>query len=358
MPDWTTPNSTEAMAAAREARRAAFLDTRTANQPNSTTSRSPNRTNTQRTAHRREMTLEIAPNLFASESELRATLPLVSDSSGNISVPSLMEYLFREGLEPTAEEAAEMIRMLKPEEVIGLLHPGEPIDPHAGRSDGTSVRQNFVGIREGYTIRRDTEGAQSPLQQDYAAYRSQFSPEGSQPSSDDGIAQSEARALNTRMWQAFLDRSFIVGEASCREGVLELEALEQREAYIFLGLPALTFLDMISGSPDGKVSFGPGFCVSWSRAPPGWRPIIESLEAAGRKLRLAETTDPTLAARLRLSCAADPDEGAEFNEGRVDDILTQLRGGLQSSATLLTQIDTFKDTYEGVIELICNVLKA
>ena len=50
--------------------------------------------------------------------------------------------------------------------------------------------------------------------------------------------------------------------------------------------------------------------------------------------------------------AADPEEGASFDDPVGDAALTRFAGLLQNAATALTQTDAFRDSFEGVLALI------
>ena len=150
-------------------------------------------------------------------------------------------------------------------------------------------------------------------------------------------AAEEINGEEESMWADFVNRCFLVGESSVRSGVLEAAALFDRDPFVYVALPSLALLDICAAPPPATI-------------PKTWRAITAPLEVVAA--RLLET--PTLTARLRLACAADPGEGASFES---DEAITQLRGLLQGSATLLTQTATFRASFEGVLELLGAVLE-
>ena len=57
-----------------------------------------------------------------------------------------------------------------------------------------------------------------------------------------------------------------------------------------------------------------------------------------------------------LALCADPEEGVSFHDATATDAaVTRFSGMLQNAATLLTQTDTFRDSFEGVLDLIDTV---
>ena len=247
-------------------------------------------------------------SLQIHETDVRGILERISSPTGEVNSNELLVFLREEGLAANNEEVEEMISMLD-EEPRGL---GDATIP-------------------------------AP-----AASRAQLGDSERQPCGE------------AELWQAFLDRSFAVGEQRVLDGVLERAAIEQRESYIFLALPALVFLDMIEETarrhrvePD-VISFGSNMAVTGSTCPPSWSSVVSTLVDVRTALNAA-VDDPTLVGRLRLACAADPSEGGLFDDN--EPTLTRLRGLLEAAATKLTQTDRFRGTFEGVfvlIEAVCE----
>lgn len=265
--------------------------------------------------------LEFA-GMLVSRADAEALLSQVAGDDGEVSRAKLLRYLHAQGLPANQDEVEEMIKMLSPSDSNDDALPAAS-NAHSATLDATSA-----------------ESASS-----------------SQAFGSESGVNSAEQSLDDELWQAFLNRSFTVGEAMLSQGLLEREAIEQREAFVFVALPALTFLDVvINDQSNGEsISFGRGVSVSPSSAPPEWQPIITSLCHARRLLLGATSSDATLVNRLRLSCAADPEEGYAFDDATADADLTQIRGQLQSAATAATQTDRFKENYESVFELISSI---
>jgi len=264
--------------------------------------------------------VEVTPGLLVSQRDVTHLLERVSSPTGQVVASQLGSYLEAEGIFARPEEVEEMIRML---------------GPGNGPADT-----------------RDQEGAVLDLPTAAPGRDRRATAEGA-----GAVAGTDDDAL----WAAFLNRCFAVGEGAVRGGVIEAGAVSAREAYVMLALPAITLLDMCS-APSGSanatvagVMFATGFSISAETAPTRWRSVVAAVGEASQRLWEAEVHDPTFRAKLRLACAADPEDAAPSpfeGDGEGATALTAVKGLLMSAAVSLTQTERFRESFEGVLELI------
>jgi hypothetical protein len=275
------------------------------------------------------------PGLFVSEIEAVALISRITGPRGLVDETLLLRYLRSEGISASISEVREMIRMLGEKNVPSL--------PSHHSTTSANHRDSFLlaSAPPRWEEEDEEEGRSNPSQG---------------PRRNLTIVH-DARSLSDDLWALFLNRSFIVGEAACREKFLEAGAIEQREAFIFLAIPCVTFLDIIMTSQLGEVNFGPGRSLTLDQSPPDWKPIIQSLVEAGSGIKTFQSQDVTFISKLKLALSADPVEGISF-EDTSDAPLTRIRGLLQGAATTLTQTERFRETYEHVFGLIDSVMKS
>jgi hypothetical protein len=243
-------------------------------------------------------TIELIPGLVVRSGEANDLLARIF-RDGHVSPSLLQQSLEREGISATIEETREMIRLLNP-----CLNP-----EYCERADVLEVLNPFS---------IDSE-------------------------------------LNDRMWRAFLNNAFHVGEKLCTNKIIEISTVASREAYVYLSLPSLTFLDMILFALrsdevdyfffDSDLKVKPD-----AELPIDWREIICILIEVQIFLKISEETDWSLRGRLQLSLASDPNDGCTFTSSDV--VLARLHGGLQNAALRLSQLSRFQETFEDVFVLI------
>ena len=305
-------------------------------------------------------------NPQCSSREVLSLLQNISPSQP-VGTGNLADYLRNAGLEANSEEVDEMISMLDPE-LDSLVAPTLS-NHHGDRDNQNSLVSSTSSNRIGDT-RAEDETLARRLAYEYARERSEMrginrrislgsrnSPvlrHSSTTSTPTVAVESQNLHSNPResldatsqIWQAFFNRSFLIGEQSCRSGVLPPSAVEQRESWVFLALPALTLLEVCAEpvGPDGSLVLGPGMHVANNAAHPWDKVFVDLCEVR------AACSDNALVSKLRLACAADPDGGGYEDDFEVE--VTRLRGLLQSAATALTQTNEFRSNYEGVLDLV------
>lgn len=309
------------------------------------------------------------PGVLVSEEDVEQLLSSLSDGSGHITVPALEQYLHAEGLMASREECAEMLRMLNHHDMSGAMVDDDGYIEALGatfrnRGDAEAAQALMTAVfTEGPLLVDDDDDNVSLRTLEYADVE--------EIERKVREREQQLEAFHASLWQAFLNRSFQVGESCCRDKLLDVEAVQMREAFIFLALPALTLLDIVARSimvnsssvaddatldtlPEEEAPtllFAPGLGVSADTACGDWEDVVATLLQLLAALPVAEAADPTLRQRLRLALAADPEEGASFDEAS-DASLTRFSGMLQNAATALSQTDTFRDSFEGVLDLV------
>jgi hypothetical protein len=284
-----------------------------------------------------EPTVELAPGFSVTQSEVKMMVDLVANEEGKVSVSRLSEYLSSEGLEASEDDVKEMLRML-PSSWVSIA------DVQSIASEEQEA--NTYGVD--YSYETDTYTAEEPYVP--KIYHD---------------VDSAPRKLQELVWKHFLNRAFAVGDMALQEHVLEASAVEQREVYVFIAIPSLTFLDLITSASDSAfnddddgdrhldyIQFGEGAAVSLETCPGEWKGPLKDMLAARLDLHQSQRTDPTLTERLKLALAADPDEGISFDDRDVDGPINRIRGLLQSAATAITQTSQFRDTFETVLDLL------
>ena len=267
-----------------------------------------------------------------------------------------------------------MLVPMPPDDSLGTLPAAD--SSVASRNDGMSILADDC-----FTTPEDALAFMEAMNEDISsimvaeAFHAEM--EAEETTAEQNKQKEGQRGLEAQIWSAFLNRCFQVGEAACKDKILDGEAIQQRESFVFLALPALTLLDIVvrtlssAGVSDGRgesrgnargpsptsLSFAPGLHVdAASLAADGadWFPVVASLLELQAALPSAEAADATLRGRLRLALCADPEEGVSFHDA-TDAAVTRFSGMLQNAATLLTQTDTFRDSFEGVLDLIDTV---
>lgn len=252
--------------------------------------------------------LPLQRDVVASFEDARSLLRNASNSDGTLTTSSLLTYLRSQGISASDIEAEEMIRMLE-----------ETAPGHASAAHLEIPQRNTV-LETRSTIATSIDACPS---------------------------------ITDDLWQIWLNRSFVVGEAACRAGLLDREAIEQREPFIFIALPSLTFMDILSNSPLGFLNFSRTVRISQENTPSDWAIAVTYLFEAQSMFRWEVDVDDTFLVRLRLSVVADPLDG--LDDGLSDRTLSQVRGLLQSSSTALSQTALFRENFECVLRLIEEV---
>lgn len=285
------------------------------------------------TSNRNEPTVELVPGFSVTKSEVSMMVDLVSDNDGLVSVSRLSTYLASEGLDASDEDIKEMLRML-PSSWITATDATNLVEEEE--------QQNTYGVD--YSHEMDTYTPQEPYEP--KIYHDVNSP---------------SRKVQELVWKSFLNRSFAVGDISIQEHILEASAIEQRESYVFIAIPALTFLDLITTPNDFDnplslnqeyLKFGDDAIISINSCPGEWKLPLKSILDARFDLYQSEKSDNTLRSRLKLALAADPDEGISFDDREEDGPINRIRGKLQGAATAITQTSQFRDTFESVLDLL------
>jgi len=263
---------------------------------------------------------------------------------------SLADYLRSEGVEANSDEVDEMIRMLDPElNSLVEFTSSNQIGDTRTEDESLARRLAFEYARERSEMRDINRRISSVTRNNHSSIilSSTSVPTAAVESRNRHPCPSrESLDVGSQIWQALFNKSFLVGEVACRCGVLPASAVEQRESWVFLALPALTLLEVCAepAGPDGSLALGPGLNVSTNAGHP-WSQVFIDL----REVREA-CSEKALVSKLKLACAADPDGGGYEDDFEVE--VTRLRGLLQSAATTLTQTNEFRSNYEGVLDLI------
>ena len=121
--------------------------------------------------------------------------------------------------------------------------------------------------------------------------------------SDSSNSSSNSSSSSSKMdmdslWDAFSSKTFDSGEWATKQKLLTNEDFEDCEAFLYLGLPAFTMLEIVIKSKaqaqahgNGKFVLGNGIQLDESNCPDSWQPYYSAMCTGQETLQKVELTE-------------------------------------------------------------------
>ena len=266
--------------------------------------------------------VEISPGTVVREEDVAQLMATLAAGTGRIGLGQLEAYLRAEGISASTEECKEMLRMIgNCDDGGSVVPPGVGLLSPPPSSSSPSLTDPAVvyamdNLGDASAAAAEAAMATTALVAALSASGEEGELEAMALREERARAQRDReeeeqrnrKALEATLWQAFTNRAFEVTENACREKLLDAEAIAQREAFIFLAVPALTLLDVVvrsgaNGGDAATVAFSRSTRVGAATVPGGgeWQPVVAALLEVAAQMPAAEAADKTLRQRLRLA---------------------------------------------------------
>ena len=163
------------------------------------------------------------------------------------------------------------------------------------------------------------------------------------------------------IWASVLNRCFAIGEQAIADRLVPIEDVRAEEPYLYLGLVGATILDALRRSlalksADG-IELAIGRTITLATCPSELEPLMKALVAVKQGLIAAAFSDVEWQALRRTILWAqaegkpDPLHGIESGKAVA---INRCAAGLQSVATSVTQMPTFKNNFSCVLRLLSD----
>lgn len=172
---------------------------------------------------------------------------------------------------------------------------------------------------------------------------------------------SVAELATNVVWTSFFNRAFELAEAAYAGGLITQEDLDSQEAYLFLGINALTALEAIAaGGEEGTIALAVGRTLSARNCPAEGRPFLDGLLRARTAYEgLLGGADEAERQRRHAALQRWVLYGSEMAERRgllppeLEAVQVQrLCGGLHSIATQVSQREEYRLHFSTVLEIL------
>jgi hypothetical protein len=164
---------------------------------------------------------------------------------------------------------------------------------------------------------------------------------------------------STTMWDSFFNRAYEIGEACLASGMITAEDVEDQEAYLYLGLPALTLFDGVMRSlplPGEEMVMEDGSLITHSTCPSEFMGMYEALLELKVAVLKEKLSDAELTA-LQMHILHTGHEGSDvnplqgFSTERVT-VMNRITAGVHSVATAVSQKPFFKTCFNSLLTLL------
>jgi hypothetical protein len=163
----------------------------------------------------------------------------------------------------------------------------------------------------------------------------------------------------TTMWDSFFNRAYEIAEVCLASGMITAEDVEDQEAYLFLGLPALTLFDGVMRSlplPGEEMVMEDGSLITHSTCPGEFMGMYEALLEVKMSVLREKLSESELTA-LQLHILHAGHEGSDVNpmrgfSGERVTVMNRLTAGVHSVATAVSQKPFFKSCFNSLLTLL------
>eukprot|EP00760_Papus_ankaliazontas_P001056 PhM_4_TR10367/c0_g1_i1/m.27426 len=165
------------------------------------------------------------------------------------------------------------------------------------------------------------------------------------------------------LWRTVFNTTYDVGETCLRCGVIPMDDVEAHEAYLYIGLPALTILHCVHLSldlPGDTLHLGSGCCLTGADVDSNeLRCVLDGVPDAKHRLRQLKRTSASFRTEwsdVRRCVVAESSESVDFGdrtypaERHVEH--NGLRAAIYNIATPLTQTETFRKNFQNIMDML------